>query len=138
MRQVFADSNYWLAICWPNDPWRAMAGRARAALGTVRLITTEEVLTECLNAFAADRHLRERGVAAVHAIFGSTDVHVVSQSHESFMRGFQLYERRRDKAYSLTDCISMSLMKLRGIREVLTNDHHFTQEGFHVLMRVAE
>jgi uncharacterized protein len=35
-----------------------------------------------------------------------------------------------DKAYSLVDCMSMSLMRERGITHILTNDHHFRQEGF--------
>jgi predicted nucleic acid-binding protein len=44
-----------------------------------------------------------------------------------------LYEQRPDKAYSLTDCISMQVMRREGLTEVLTNDHHFIQEGFRVL-----
>ena len=42
--------------------------------------------------------------------------------------------RRPDKGYSLVDCISMGTMKKLGIRQVLTNDHHFEQEGFAILI----
>ena len=41
-----------------------------------------------------------------------------------------LYEQRLDKGYSLTDCISMNVMKQLNITEVLSHDKHFTQEGF--------
>jgi predicted nucleic acid-binding protein len=44
-----------------------------------------------------------------------------------------LYKDRPDKAYSLTDCLSMQVMRQEGLTESLTNDHHFTQEGFHIL-----
>ena len=44
-----------------------------------------------------------------------------------------LYEARPDKEYSLTDCIAMQTMRREGLTEVLTNDHHFTQEGFSIL-----
>ena len=44
-----------------------------------------------------------------------------------------LYEARPDKDYSLTDCRSMVALRALGISEVLTNDHHFTQEGFTIL-----
>jgi predicted nucleic acid-binding protein len=44
-----------------------------------------------------------------------------------------LYEARPDKSYSLTDCRSMVAMRALGISEVLTNDHHFTQEGFTIM-----
>ena len=68
--------------------------------------------------------------------YACSDVQVLSQSHESFIRGFHFYERRADKAYSLTDCISMSHMKAKGIRDVLTSDRHFVQEGFNALMKL--
>src|SRR5438105_965772 len=44
-----------------------------------------------------------------------------------------LYEARPDKSYSLTDCRSMLAMRALGLTEALTNDHHFTQEGFTIL-----
>jgi len=40
-----------------------------------------------------------------------------------------------DKGYSLTDCISMNTMRAEGLTEILTNDVHFTQEGFRALFR---
>jgi predicted nucleic acid-binding protein len=59
---------------------------------------------------------------------------VIEHSHETFLAGLELYEARPDKGYSLTDCISMNLMRERGINEVLTHDHHFEQEGFTILL----
>jgi len=44
-------------------------------------------------------------------------------------------ESRPDKEYSLTDCLSMLTMRREGMTEVLTNDHHFTQEGFQILFQ---
>jgi predicted nucleic acid-binding protein len=43
--------------------------------------------------------------------------------------------QRSDKGYSLTDCISMIIMRQMGIAEVLTHDKHFTQEGFSILFQ---
>ncbi len=62
-------------------------------------------------------------------------VHVIPQSHESFLTGLALYEARPDKGYSLTDCTSMHAMRREGLTEALTNDHHFEQEGFKALFR---
>lgn len=58
------------------------------------------------------------------------DFTVLPLDEELFRRALQLYENRRDKEYSLVDCVSMVIMRDRGITNVLTNDHHFTQEGF--------
>ena len=98
-------------------------------------VTTDEVLIEVLDAFAnAGRSLRRRSAQIVRRILSSPDVTVIPESRESFLEGLTLYERRLDKAYSATDCISMCVMRRRGIREALTADHHFHQEGFTVLM----
>ena len=51
------------------------------------------------------------------------------------MKGLDFYASRADKAYSLVDCISMDTMRQMGLAEVLTNDHHFTQEGFTILIK---
>ena len=45
MRLVFADTLYWGAALHPHDQYRAQVIRAREALGEVRLVTTDEVLT---------------------------------------------------------------------------------------------
>jgi predicted nucleic acid-binding protein len=62
-------------------------------------------------------------------------IEVVAQSHESFLAGLTLYERRPGKEYNLADCISMNVMRQRKIHEVLTDDRHFAQEGFTRLLK---
>ena len=57
-------------------------------------------------------------------------VTVIAQTRDLFLSALDLYESRSDKAYSLTDCISMNVMRSEGLTDVLTNDHHFEQEGF--------
>jgi predicted nucleic acid-binding protein len=44
--------------------------------------------------------------------------------------GVEYMNRRRDKEYSLTDCVSFVLMEKFGITEALAFDAHFTQAGF--------
>jgi len=71
----------------------------------------------------------------VRAIVDNANVRVIQQTREGFLKGVTLYEERPDKEYSLTDCISMNVMELHSLTEVLTNDHHFEQEGFNVLIK---
>ena len=100
-------------------------------LSGASLITTEEVLSEFLTAVSAQaERTRRLACRLVHEILTDPAVEVVAQSHESFLAGLELYERRPDKDYSLTDCISMNVMRRKVIREILTNDRHFSQEGF--------
>lgn len=135
MRRVFADTLYWVAITLPDDPWHARALEAFAILGDVHLFTTDEVLSEFLTALSGTgSYFRRQAVEAVNDILSDDTVTVQPQSRESFLNGTLLYGQRADKGYSLTDCISMNACRKEGITEVLTNDHHFLQDGFHILI----
>ena len=91
---------------------------------------------EFLSAYAGrGAYLRQEALKTVRAILGNVHVTVLPQTHESFMKGLDFYASRADKAYSLVDCISMDTMRQIGLTEVLTNDHHFTQEGFTILIK---
>jgi predicted nucleic acid-binding protein len=52
-----------------------------------------------------------------------------------FDQGFELYARRLDKDWSLTDCISFVVMREHGLTHALTGDHHFEQAGFRILLK---
>jgi predicted nucleic acid-binding protein len=135
MTMVFADTFYWVAVFQPNSSWREPAKRARESLGNVRLLTTDEVLNEFLAAMSKHgEHYRREAVREVRAILADPNVTIVPQSHVSFLRGVDLYGKRLDKEYSLTDCISMNAMREKSVTKVLTHDHHFAQEGFEVLI----
>ncbi len=131
MTAVFVDTDYWIAVVKPNDQWKDPADRAKRSLGQVRLLTTDEVLAEFLNALGKyGGYLRTQAVEMVRAINKNANITVVPQSRDSFVRGLATYENRSDKDYSLTDCISFNTMKAQGIQKVLSHDHHFQQESF--------
>jgi len=133
---VFADTLYWGAALNPHDQYRAQVIRAREALGEIRLVTTDEVRIELLDGLAQrGAHLRKAAARAVRMILDDQRVTVHPQSHESFLAGLVLYEQRYDKGYSLVDCISMTTMRRHAISDFLTNDRHFKQEGFRVVLR---
>ena len=135
MRRVFADTLYWVAITLPNDPWHVPALDAYLGLGEVHLVTTDEVLSEFLTALSGSgSYFRREAVQSVQDILSDGTATVLPQSRESFLNGVRMYEQRADKSYSLTDCISMNACRQEGITEVLTNDHHFHQDGFRILI----
>jgi predicted nucleic acid-binding protein len=136
MKTVFADSVYWIAFVKPGDQWKGPAKAAMQGLGEAAIVTTDEVLTEFLTTLCKGGPiLRKAAVKMVRAILDSPNVKVVPQTRGGFLAGLRKYDARQDKEYSLTDCISMNVMEAQGISEVLTNDHHFEQEGFAVLVK---
>ena len=133
MPVVFADTYYYLALVSPRD-----AGHERAAAFSRayhgRVLTTPWVLTEVADALASPV---QRGlfVAMLADLKSDTHTTVVAPTIELFEAGCDLYSQRRDKGWSLTDCISFVAMKQHRIAEALTADQHFEQSGFKALLR---
>jgi predicted nucleic acid-binding protein len=134
MEEAFADAFYWIALANPTDQWHKAAKRFNSEEPETLLLTTEEVLVEFLNYYAKSGERRRQSVGSMcEQVLIHPNITVIPQTHESFLEGFDLYRKRADKGYSLTDCISMSIMAKRGIENVLTHDVHFQQEGFTIL-----
>jgi predicted nucleic acid-binding protein len=131
---IFVDTAYWIASIHPQDQWHQRALEVEALI-IDDLVTTEAVLIEVLNYFGGrGAALRIKSARIVAVILARDDIEVVPQSREDFIVALDLYLARADKGYSLTDCLSMIIMRDREMTDVLTTDHHFTQEGFHILL----
>ena len=132
MRFIFIDSLYLIAILIDDDQWHEAALRVEESLtDAVRLVTTYEVLTEFLASVSRGRpETRLEAVETVRDILAGDAITLVRQSEDLFIRGLNLYANRPDKRYSLTDCISMTVMRNMEITEVLTHDRDFESEGF--------
>ena len=135
MTRVFADAVYWIALANRKDQWHAKVVQAMRSLGPVTLVTTDEVLDEFLAYYSGHGPaMRSNAIQAVEDALADPLVSVLPQTRQSFLDGFALYKARPDKAYSLTDCISMEAMRQEGLTDILTHDNHFTQEGFTILL----
>ena len=135
MKTIFADTLYLVATCLPEDQWYEKAKEVSLELEPFQTVTTETVLIEMLNFFAEYKSsVRQAAADFVYRLLDDQRVELAPHGTETFLAGLELYEARLDKGYSLTDCISMNAMRERGINEILTNDHHFAQEGFVVLL----
>jgi len=136
MREIFADTFYWIALANPADSSHRMALAFSQTSDDAVLITTDEVLSEFLNYFSAAGERKRHVVGKmVEETMRHSRILVLPQTRDSLLSGFELYKARGDKEYSLTDCISMTTMRERNITEVLSHDHHFEQEGFILLLR---
>jgi predicted nucleic acid-binding protein len=136
MTRVFADTGYWIALLIPRDEFHEEAHRLFGTLAGVEIVTSDWVLVELLNGFAARGHyLRSLVSNAVAALITNPKVTVEPHVGEAFADAFQLYRDRADKDWSLTDCSSFLIMRQYGIDSALTHDKHFEQAGFKALLR---
>lgn len=130
--RVFADTYFFLAALNARDPdhERALEYFAR---DDVELVSTALVLSEVASAFAP-RATRARFVQLHRELRADSATTIVQVGPELFERGIQLYSDRRDKDWSLVDCVSFVVMEDAGLTDALTGDHHFVQAGFTVLL----
>lgn len=135
MRRFFADTFYWIALLLRRDDWHErVTAFNHTLLRDDIFFTTDAVILEFLAALSgAGPYLRQQAVARVEAMLSNPSIRVIEVTRARLLEGLALYKSRPDKEYSLTDCISMEVMRREGLTEVLTNDHHFTQEGFNIL-----
>ena len=135
MKQIFADTSYWIAIVNPRDQLHAKAVSVTQQLFSVRILTSEMVLTEVLNSFSDGGPLRRAVGSMIERLRSNRDVIVVPQTSQQFDSALRRYKQAVDKSWSLTDCASFEAMETEQIQAALTHDQHFAQAGFEVLLR---
>ncbi|HQU43116.1 MAG: hypothetical protein B7Z73_04515 [Planctomycetia bacterium 21-64-5] len=133
MSRAFADSYFYLALADPRDSGYVRA-QVLSRTWNGAIVTTQWVLMEVGDALCAPRD-RPRFLALLGLLAADPNVSIVPAEPSWFERGLDLYRRRPDKEWSLTDCNSFVVMEDEGLREALTADVHFEQAGFIALLR---
>ena len=134
--RCFVDTVCWIALLNQDDQLHESADREYKLLmrSGSYFVTTTSILNETANALC-DPRFRLAVVEFYLRLQISARVDMVFVDQRLWSRGWQLYEQRPDKAWSLTDCISFVVMQEQGLKGVLTNDKHFQQAGFRALLR---
>jgi predicted nucleic acid-binding protein len=135
MRNIFVDANAWIAISSKRDRLHESAITLNRSLlqSGCHYFTTNFVLDETYTGLlmhvghfaAVDFGERVRTAQVVDVI------HVSEEIEEA---AWQLFRRYSDKQFSFTDCTSFVVMRRLSLTEVFTNDHHFEQGGFSILL----
>jgi predicted nucleic acid-binding protein len=132
MNAAFADTYYYLALLSESDAAHQSALQLSRSMPG-RTVTTAWVLAEVADALAAPE-LRSLFLSLYDRLRDNPNVKIVPATAELFEQGIELYARRPDKAWSLTDCISFVVMENYRITDALTGDHHFEQAGFRAIL----
>jgi uncharacterized protein len=132
VKRVFADSNYFLALLNNRDELHPRATEITPSVSGC-LLTTTWILSEVLDALCKLAH-RKLAADFVRDLRSDPDVIIFPATQELFDAGFELFSKRIDKEWSLTDCISFVVMEQNKLHEALSADHHFQQAGFKLLL----
>lgn len=131
MNEVFADTFYYVALLNPADQHHASAVSLTGEL-RARMVTTTCVLMEVADALSHPA-IRLHTHAFLVGLAADANTVIVPMDARWYERGLRLFGQRRDKNWTLTDCISFEVMAARHVSEALTGDHHFAQAGFRPL-----
>jgi len=133
MSAVFADTFYFLGLLNRADQAHARCvSFSNSFRGEV--VTTSSVLVEVADALAAPTHRVQAG-RFIQSLRTKPRVRIIPALPSLLERGLRLYLERPDKDWSLTDCISFTVMMDERITEAATGDHHFNQAGFTTLLK---
>lgn len=132
---IFIDTAFVYAVINPHDQWHAKAieWQRKIEFEKLSLLTTEFVLAEIADGLSAI-NFRQAAAQAIHILQENPYIKIVPASSELFSQALNLYERRQDKNWGLTDCASFVVMTENKITEALTTDEHFHQAGFTALL----
>ena len=133
MKTVFADAFYYFALLSPTSTYHREAHKFTASFSGT-MVTTAWVLTEVGDGLSRVPN-RPLFLELIDELDLDPDVIIVEPEKRLYEEGLALFRDRLDKDCTLTDCISLVVMKVEGIADALTADHHFEQAGFNILFK---
>ena len=130
---MLIDTSGLLCLHHRSEP---LHGEACSAYGSAsRRLIHNYVIAEFV-ALASARGLRRTAsLAFASDLLETPDVELFWVDERLHRDAMSLLQRRRDKSYSLCDAVSFVVMHRTGIRDALTTDRHFEQEGFRRLLK---
>ena len=136
--EVFIDTSGFFALLSLTDPAHARARERMAhfARARRRAVTTDHVLDETFTLLKV-RGLAHRCPAFEQMLNTSRSLRVSWTEPSIFAAATALFLNRLDQGFSLTDCVSFTVMGREGLHEALTTDHHFQIAGFVPLLSPA-
>lgn len=129
MKTVFVDTSGFYALLDGSDPFHPTAKDlfSRSQTESWRLVTTNYVVHETwaviqtrLGWAAVDAWL-DRVLRHCEIIWITEPIHAL---------GVARCRQARERRLSLTDCLSIEVMRRQGIYEVVGEDEHLRREGF--------
>lgn len=133
---VFVDTSAWLALINKSDVFHVKAKNIRDILlrDNIQFVVTDYVIVEVANSLSKIPW-RSSAIQLINSIQLSGNIRVVEINKEFYNEAWEIYSNRTDKEWGLTDCASFVVMKRYAITVAFTNDHHFEQMGFNILLK---
>ncbi|HAO19429.1 MAG: hypothetical protein BWK80_30945 [Desulfobacteraceae bacterium IS3] len=136
MKSLFVDTSGLIALGNAHDKFHKQSALLfkECIISKKQFVTTNAVILELTNAFSAVKY-KPIAIRLVELIYGSKDWSVVIVDKILMDKGIKKFKQMNDKDWGVVDCISMIVAESMDINEIFTNDHHFEQAGFTILLK---
>lgn len=133
---VFVDSSALIALGNRRDEYHKLAKKRFKEIEDAKkkFITTHGVILEVANTFSSAKY-KPIAIRLIEHVSQSEKWKIRNIDNELMEKGVEEFKRMKDKDWSLVDCISIIISKEHQIIDVMTNDHHFEQAGFTILLK---
>jgi predicted nucleic acid-binding protein len=133
---VFVDSFAWIAAINKTDNYHAVVLKTLENLikHKTKLFTTSFIVIETINALSKVE-FRKSVIEFVGKLQKSPSAEIVKITDEIYNSAWELYKQRKDKNWGITDCTSFEVMRLFDIKKAFTNDKHFEQAGYSLVLK---
>ncbi|MEW6215233.1 MAG: PIN domain-containing protein [Nitrospirota bacterium] len=97
-------------------------------------MTSNYVVVETINALSKVE-FRKAVIEFIDKLEKSPSVEIVKITDEIYNNAWALYQQRMDKDWGITDCTSFEVMQMFNVKKAFTNDKHFEQAGYSLLVK---
>lgn len=134
-KPLFLDTAYIYALFNTRDQWHQKAIEWQQRIDSEKhlLLTTQFILIEIANGLSSLK-FRQDAAKIIYTLEESLFVEIIPATSELFKQALELYEKRQDKDWGLTDCSSFVVMNENELTDALTTDKYFSQAGFNTLL----
>ena len=135
IKKAFLDTSFVIALISVSDKnhQRAVKISEEIKSNNTSLTTSMAVVFEIGNSLSKLQY-RKQASTLLSALETDEQINVMPVNQNLFQKALNLFVDREDKEWSLTDCVSFIIMKELKINYALTNDKHFVQAGFDILL----
>src|SRR3989344_128094 len=121
--QVFIDSNFWIALCSPNDTLhkksRAIARRLKHERAD--LVTSSDVIAETVTVLSM-RAGRKIAIAAGELLVANPMLEIVHIEEELYLRAWDIFRATSKKDVGFVDCSILAVLQTMMIPTLVTFD----------------
>ncbi len=136
MKPIFVDTSALIALGNKRDTFNVQAKNIKQELVKTQrnFITTSLIIVEVCNIFSGLK-FRPTAIEIVEGINQSNKWTYIDVGKELMARGFEHFKQMQDKEWGLVDCVSMIVAEEFDSTKIFTNDSHFQQAGFQILLK---